>query len=432
LSETDGVQDLAAASAPGRLDRNAWRDPERLVGGTLIVLPLLALAVPRSLTVLIAVAGLLALTLPAVRRRALRLAATPAGMAAIGLYVWYVVSSAWAPPSDAGLWGGHTPVRPGLLVLLGIALVAAVQEVAADRHRRLLGWVAWCGIVMLALFGLGMAGCFWIPQRFLPALWEGQRSCDPEALWHAAPVVAILAAPLGVAIWRRFGWRLLLPLAVVAAVGLGLHFRAIARGAAIVGLLSFVLVLVGGRRIGIAIAALVALWVLAAPFVMGELIGNAALAERIHRLPLSWQERTIIWGTTIGQIEETPILGRGAGFSRYFRTVKRPPITLYTAAGPVYPPSEFRDPHSVVLHVWVETGAVGAVIFAGGLFALGLAAARRPASRAAVAASIGALAAWFAFATVAWSMADSLSVATAWSCLVVAAALLRAEPALPG
>jgi hypothetical protein len=57
------------------------------------------------------------------------------------------------------------------------------------------------------------------------------------------------------------------------------------------------------------------------------------------------------------------------------------------------------------------------------------AAARQPASRAAFAATVGALAAWFAFANVDWSMADSLSVATAWSCLVVAAALLRTLPA---
>jgi O-antigen ligase len=397
------------------------------IGIFLLLLPLLAVAVPRSLTVVLAVAGVVALTSAPVRRRALALAGTPAGLSAIGLYVWYVIGSAWAPPSDAGLLSSHSPIRPGVLVLLGIAILAAVEEVASARRARLLSWVAWCGIVLLALFGGGMAVCYWIPPDVLPAFWKGESTCQPEALWHAAPVVAILAAPVGVALWRRFGWRVLLPLAVLAAAGIALHFRAIARGSALLGLVAFVLVLLGGRRVGIVIGALVAAWVLAAPFVLDAVLGRPAVVEWLHRLPTSWQERTIIWTTTIGQIEETPLLGRGAGFSRYNRLVERPPIILYRAGTVLTAPSEFRDPHSVVLHVWVETGAVGAVILAFGLLSLSLAAARVPAPRTASAGAIGALVGWFAFANTDWSMADSLSVATAWSVLVVAAALLRSQ-----
>src|SRR6185295_4769376 len=100
------------------------------------------------------------------------------------------------------------------------------------------------------------------------------------------------------------GLRVLLPVAVLAVLAIALNYRSIARAASVLGLLAFVLVLLGGRRVGVAIAALLAAWVLAAPFVMGLLLHNPIVAEYVKGLPISWQERTIIWSTSIEHIEQ--------------------------------------------------------------------------------------------------------------------------------
>jgi O-antigen ligase len=397
------------------------------LGAYFLVYPFLAVVVPKSLTVFVAITGLLALATPQVPRCALRLVRTLPGFAAVALYAWYVVTSAWSPDPQSQVWAEHSALRPGLLVLLGIVLLGAVESLDEPERRRLSTWLAWCALAFALLFAVGTFGCGAVSWRDMPMLWNGERVCQEPAVWHAAPIVAMLAMPLGVAIWRRFGWRVLLPVAVLAVLAIALNYRSIARAASVLGLLAFVLVLLGGRRVGIAIAAILAAWVLAAPFAMGWLLHNPVVAERVKELPISWQERTIIWSTTIGHIEQAPLLGHGAGFSRYFKAAKRPPIVLYGADGIISAPSEFRDPHSVILHAWVEAGAIGAVLLALGLLSMVVAAARLPATRTAFAAAIAALVGWFTFASTDWSMSDSLSVATAWSVLVVAAALLRSQ-----
>ena len=142
-------------------------------------------------------------------------------------------------------------------------------------------------------------------------------------------------------------------------------------------------------------------------------------------LPQSARHRIVIWSATSTQIPEAPILGHGMGSARDLgrRTKERP---MY-APGTSFRLTPGPHAHNAYLQVWLETGAVGAVLLLGiGLWAVGAAsrvsADSRPALYAAfasnallAASSFSIWASWFLasfafsamFAVLAWSFVTS-------------------------
>jgi O-antigen ligase len=123
--------------------------------------------------------------------------------------------------------------------------------------------------------------------------------------------------------------------------------------------------------------------VLLAPWVTPVIL---ALPHAQDAMPLSWRMRGEIWRFARDRIGERPLTGWGLDGARQFGS------QILTIDGVPFQAIPLH-PHSFSVHVWLETGAVGAVLMASAIFAGGVAASRTlGASRYAAAAVCGVMA----------------------------------------
>lgn len=182
--------------------------------------------------------------------------------------------------------------------------------------------------------------------------------------------VAVLAAGVAVALW--------LPgesakLAALAGVGVALAARLVPRAAA---------------RL---MAAGLGLLFLAAPLLVGILL---ARPPDLSPLPPTASHRVLIWDFTAARIAERPLLGWGIDASRSLPGANENFDDATLARFGLTSPTErvaFGEhaarlplhPHNAALHVWLETGLVGAMLAAGLAAALALALVGHPSVTAA-------------------------------------------------
>ncbi len=164
-------------------------------------------------------------------------------------------------------------------------------------------------------------------------------------------------------------------------------------------------------------------YVAAAPLVVGTLIGQ--LREIAPQLPGSFQSRLWSWEVVISRMTEAPMRGHGLDATRTWReTYAAYPEWMaqlpdFWANYPVVP----GHPHNMALHIWAETGFVGAVLAGLGLMAIAFRLPRpeafTPSLRFAIAGLAGAIATLASFTYSVWNEAFWSSV-----CLVIAAIIL--------
>ena len=311
--------------------------------GTVVLLALLALTLRRS--------GF---------NRAMELARTPGGLAVGALLAWCLLSSLWAPiPLDA--------VGPALrlivLVLLGLAALAGARTM--DEETRI--FAARCLLVgllvMLVLF-----------------LVERATGSGVRELIRGAPSVRGLtktsrgSVVLGILLWPGVGllgwWLKRRTLAIALWLASALVIFSLNMSASKLGFLLASLVfmvalkrprlVVRGLQIG-----LVGLMLLA-PVVPRYILNQDTLGiEGQRRLPESWQHRVQIWQFTAGHIAEKPLFGAGFDASRTIPGQDQA-IFFYAPNGRIVPHAKLFSlhPHNAYLHVWMELGAVGALLAA--------------------------------------------------------------------
>jgi O-antigen ligase len=187
-------------------------------------------------------------------------------------------------------------------------------------------------------------------------------------------------------------WKILL----VGAAALSTQFNMAGNMVAFaVGLIAFVFAW-NAPRLAVSLLGLgLAGWVVAAPFILGWLSQQDALAQSLE---LSWQVRLDIWGYIAPRIAEAPFLGHGIDASRT--------ITAVGQIGDLTFPQVPLHPHSAPLHVWYELGAVGAALLAATLATGGLLAGKalevQPGAAAAACGGIAALAVLWSISYGAW------------------------------
>jgi O-antigen ligase len=308
--------------------------------------------------------GLLTLPLLAVPGwRAARAAplALALGAAAIA---WFCITHAWSvhPRAD----------EVYKLVLLTPLYIAAVYAGArmAEAEVRFARPVLLAGALGLAAFfaiealaGLPIAVAFqgWLHDVTDP---QGALGVAMRRLSRGATAFIMLAGPAGLWFWQKGGYAnraaalFLLAASAVAAAGFGV--AANVAGLAF-GLVVMAFALRWPRATLQTILVGTALFILASPVIMGALVAlfPDALAER---LPISWHWRLEIWSFALERIAEKPVLGHGLDSGRTLSEVvmlrgmeiERMPIHAHNAG----------------LHIWMETGAIGAVLAAAALLAL--------------------------------------------------------------
>lgn len=275
------------------------------------------------------------------------------------LVLWAVVSLAWSPapnlrlPHSVKALTRFTALHLMAQLVFSTAFVTALARMDRAGARKALGWIAVGFLIAPPLLieeGLTQARLF----QALPALVHQPIRADwlPADLAQGSYVTAVVAWPLGVALWKRGLW----PLALALAAFAPLTLLVLRGGAPTIGLVIslpvFGLVFWGRRPAARMLGAVTAAAMMAAPLVMLAADRAGLYAHAKTGLWPSWSDRLRIWGFVAERWADHPLRGAGLDASRTF-----------PAAIPLHP-------HNGTLQLWFELGLPGAVL--GSLFWLWL------------------------------------------------------------
>lgn len=302
----------------------------------------------------------------------------PVVMAALALGAWTVVSAAWAPDPWRAVGTG---LRFGGFVLLAAAAARAMRDEPVAR----LALVGRALVVGLAI-GIALAAEDHLSGNAIRAAVRGMREPSPTLFFGLKSAVAVIAVLLPVAAAMpglRWWWRAgLVAAGLSASLLLPAESAKIAAFAGIAALVAaWLLRRWAARLIGLGAAVVV----LVAPLLTGAVLPRLPGLEAIQP---SAAHRILIWDFAIQRIAERPVLGWGGESSRAIpggtglfqrETLDRFGLSSETSRAWFARPPAQRLPlhtHNAGLQVWLELGAVGAVLAAWLLVALGFAAAR--------------------------------------------------------
>ena len=339
-----------------------------LLALVLILLPALSVAGGLGIAPAVAILGIGVVLLGLVRTRGER------GMGREGLEPWFwalmafvfwaILTSAWSryPVPDGMDMLGSNPAK------LIFGLVVYTAAVGGILHTLRAGIGPWLGHLALAAFALtlGLTVVDIATDYSLTfALDPIQAGEDPErrrgdAIMNVSHglVVALLLLPAAVpAIWRATrAWSRPARVAACALAVVALALGSILSGlwVGLVGLAAVGAVTGAAWRWPrggvIAIFALAAAAILLAPLYGGWLGGMSAEAKA--SLPFSWEHRLYGWEHVVDRIGEAPLFGHGFDAVRTFdatHVIRGHEMSLVSL-----------HPHNAGLHIWAETGAVGA------------------------------------------------------------------------
>ena len=283
------------------------------------------------------------------------------GVLSIG---WVCLSHLWSPydkPDQVYKLALLTP-----LFVLAAYMACRLTEEEADRQRRVLvaGALLVGGYFLVEALSGGLIGG-WIELNLEESTYPAEAVRNAKVtLSRGATAFMMLAGPVALALWRR-------PdaaqrgLAMVLMVMAGFASASFDVEANILALL-FGLIVAGATLWSGPVAPQLmvlgaGVWVLGAPLFMG--LGLALLPDPVEdSLPLSWAWRLEIWQAVLEQIRQAPLIGHGLDSMRAMSD-----------------PTPYRDitidrlplhAHNAGLHIWMDAGAVGAILCAATLFAL--------------------------------------------------------------
>ena len=181
-------------------------------------------------------------------------------------------------------------------------------------------------------------------------------------LGHAAVPLILLSMPAALIAWREGG--VLIGVIFVGMAGFTAFSYGIEVNAAAFVLAAGTTVLAAfwPRTVVAGSFGLVAGLLIVMPLALPELISS--LPETVRdALPLSWDWRLEIWSYAGELIRENPWFGYGLDASR--------PLNREMVLDGFQIEALPMHPHNATLHVWLETGAVGALLLAAALIAMG-------------------------------------------------------------
>lgn len=183
-----------------------------------------------------------------------------------------------------------------------------------------------------------------------------------KSLGHGGLLAILFAGPAAALAWREGGpliGLLLIALTGLMSLGFGLEVNTVAFIAAFV---AAALAYFWPRGTLSAIFGGIAGAFIVVPLTLPSLA--AALPEAIRsRLPESWEVRLEIWSFTGGRLSERPWTGWGLDASRVIEGEAEIRDTVQQLL-PLHP-------HNAPLHVWMETGAFGAILITFALVMIG-------------------------------------------------------------
>lgn len=318
------------------------------------------------------------------------------------------------------LWSVYPQHGQALRLAGGVScgLLFAAGSGAGEQGRRLLRAVGVAAVLMLT--GLLLIEAFAnMPLNRLaqPHTPTGllERNPGRGASTLACLVWASVGALAGGSGVQRLIWRALL-------IGVGIVGFQFDQSANAIGFLLGAIAYGAGyaapRTTILALCMALAVWLLAAPWVSLHVpIPDAVMAK----LPDSWAVRTQIWHFAATQIDQHPLLGLGLDASRTFPQTGH----LRGLTFDLLP----LHPHSASMQIWLETGAVGAVLGAATMLLGGLAlgSALRN-DRVAAASACGVIACAGLIANVSYGAWQEWWIATLFAAAALVNAARRHDP----
>ncbi len=328
--------------------------------GGLGIAPLLAVA---------GVVGMLSLDFRLTKGRFSRILQTEWVIALALFMAWVSLSALWSPYQSRGLPNAFKLSVGIILYEAGRrAFVRAAGPSRVFPQNALQSLMIYLPLIAAVLLCLDLISGFGLTNAVdAPSAGEDLEKKRGDAVMNTANgivLLSLMAAPsLIIMLWTRHRGPifsiLLLSLIVACALINGLNAALIALVASIVAMMAAAFY--PRATIGILTGLSMAL-VGFAPL----LAGLAALTSPSFRaaLPFSWEHRLVNWSHIGERIREHPIVGHGFDAARTFDAT-------FNARG-------FSDlavvslhPHNAGLHIWVETGFIGAVLACVTLFLIG-------------------------------------------------------------
>lgn len=266
------------------------------------------------------------------------------------LLLWAATTTLWTIDGASAL---ILAVKLAILFLAGLLLLCTALLLEPEERRRTGRW-------MVIGFALGVA--VMISER-LTGNFLHYLVAEPEPDRSPLSVLSLLnrgATGLAIIVWPVTAilvrgpvgkWALILPLLLLGLLG---FYQSMAAVLGLIAGLAFALIAALNRRIGsnLLLAALVAVFVLAPP--AAQWLYGTALNQPDF-LGQSGQHRLSIWLFTAERIAEKPILGWGLESSPHIPNMGAIPFAWTTRALPSHP-------HNAILQLWLELGAIGALI----------------------------------------------------------------------
>lgn len=388
----------------------------------------------------------------------------PIAVCVSALVAWAALSAVWSIQPEQSL---VRALKIAALGICGLILLRAALRLD-EEERRLAGLGLLIGLCLLLL----QLAVEIVTGGMFTGILHPSVPNDPSVrllnLRNGTAVLAIFLWPGAVIAARRFS----LPAAVafvLLSVGLTLYIDLGSAGLAlIVGGLAMAFVRFGPRRASAVIVAVSVLAVVIAPVLPSALPAGAWMRDIPDSMRVSVYHRSKIWSFTAERIWRRPILGWGMDGARslpggdYLYDINRdleyekvygvlcdlpgaggstqasppgdtgirepctqPPYAIVAQAMPLHP-------HNASLQLWLELGAVGALLGAALVFLAQIAIKRARYSAADTAAAFAAFAAAFVVAGLSYGIWQSWWHSVLWLTSVILVGIARpanAEPA---
>ena len=337
-----------------------------------------------------------------------------------GVFLLYAtVSAAWAPAPAEALWTGFRLIA----LFAGGFLVLAVADSLGEKARTM--------VRRALLIGLSVGGIFFAIELMsggaITYVIRDATEAPPKAFSvlynRTGSVFALLIWPCLVVLFLRQHY-----IAAVAAFAAtcGLIWQT-ESGASVLGLSMGAMTMAGvwllGGRGGRWIALALGATVICAPLIVAGALALPSLEEAIAGQG-SFGHRMRIWEYATGMIANHPVLGLGLDASRHLATGG----TGTGANADLMP----LHPHNVPIQIWLELGAIGALIGAAFFAAVCRAVASAVKYRSGRAILIGAIVCATCIIGLSYGAWQWWWLSTLWLVAAISCAVLPARTGEPG
>jgi glycosyltransferase involved in cell wall biosynthesis/O-antigen ligase len=321
----------------------------RVLGGlSLVTVPLIAWS--RDVAVATVILATLSFLLSGGRRFAVRSAIfTPAGLCGALFFVWSFASVLWAPHLPWDTW-----LKTSAAILLGalLSLLMAGQSDAAIARtvpRVLFGAIA---LFIVLAIERATGGFFIGLDRTAQTVFQRLTTLSGGLVLLCTTSFACAAL-----LSRYVGALVAYPLWIGATLAVSVFYPMDAEVAAILcGAAVFMLILIGGRQIAVALMALMAVGMVGWGFFAESAAGAGLHRWLIDHVDPNWGYRVEIWRYVHELIQGRIVQGYGFDSAR-----------VLGGSATMLPSFEgkttFLHPHNGMLQIWLELGGIGVALF---------------------------------------------------------------------